>query len=397
MFTLLMIILFLASSCTPLVISAPAPSRLSIVRSRPLTAVETTEPDGIGSQILAWMRSDEGVAALKDAECDEHEPWIEDELSPDSVVINSAAPDHARPLPSESADESDFEARGLREEAYLGKGLALRASHPERAAQAVRRLGVARLDSVLSERTALALHAHVLEELQRLRSECAAVAAAPGHRERDDGSFQLVSVGSGTQRLSDGSTRETRWDVRLSRETPIVAAALRELLGAAAPLGRTLEALGGRRAQLWELAAIVSVGGAAPQIVHADAMWTPTPLLLTAFVALQPVTRAMGPTRFLPRTHTSPQPAKIVAKTDATGLHGNPIGGADAPRKPPLSWVGLLGTGDAALYDGRLLHCGGANRAGRPRILFYVTFRAADATEVSNGGGTGCTLADFLT
>ena len=33
--------------------------------------------------------------------------------------------------------------------------------------------------------------------------------------------------------------------------------------------------------------------------------------------------------------------------------------------------------GEAALYDGRLLHCGGANRSDELRILFYLTFRAA--------------------
>jgi len=50
-------------------------------------------------------------------------------------------------------------------------------------------------------------------------------------------------------------------------------------------------------------------------------------------------------------------------------------------RGPPPSCVGLLRAGEAALYDGRLLHCGGANRSDQLRVLFYVTFRAAE------GGG----------
>jgi hypothetical protein len=50
--------------------------------------------------------------------------------------------------------------------------------------------------------------------------------------------------------------------------------------------------------------------------------------------------------------------------------------------------VGCLSKGDAALYDGRLLHCGGANRSDKLRILFYVTFRHAKAIgkDVSGDG-----------
>jgi len=145
----------------------------------------------------------------------------------------------------------------------------------------------------------------------------------------------------------------------------------------------------------------VSAPGAAPQIVHADtdlvvdadgllgaAAAPPPPLLLTAFVALQPVTRAMGPTRFLPRTHVDAAAhAALAARGDATGLlcaaargsggddgggggDDGGGGGGDAPAggaaaAPAPSRVGLLDTGDATLYDGRLLHCGGANRSER--------------------------------
>ena len=124
---------------------------------------------------------------------------------------------------------------------------------------------------------------------------------------------------------------------------------------------------------------IVSVPGCPPQIVHADASWTPRPLLLTSFVACQPVTREMGPTRFLPRTHYDSQPSEVVAESDATHL---------GTKKAPPSWVGLLNKGDCTLYDGRLLHCGGANRSDKARVLFYVTFRA--------GGGDGRKLSEFL-
>ena len=59
----------------------------------------------------------------------------------------------------------------------------------------------------------------------------------------------------------------------------------------------------GSRAELWELGALISAPGAAAQIVHADVVWRPKPSLHTAFVALQPIDRALGSTRFLPNTH----------------------------------------------------------------------------------------------
>ena len=35
--------------------------------------------------------------------------------------------------------------------------------------------------------------------------------------------------------------------------------------------------------------------------------------------------------------------------------------------------LSLLSEGHAALYDSRILHCGGANRSKIPRVLFYFT------------------------
>ena len=91
--------------------------------------------------------------------------------------------------------------------------------------------------------------------------------------------------------------------------------------------------------------------------MHADTDFVPGPgLLHTTFIALQPVTRALGPTRFLPGTHAAAAPhAALAAMGDVTGLRRT----RDAP--PPPSLVALLRTGDASLYDGKILHCGGAN------------------------------------
>ena len=164
----------------------------------------------------------------------------------------------------------------------------------------------------------------------------------------------------------------------------------------------------------------------------------------------------MGPTRFLPRTHVDPAPA--AALRDGGDVSDVPLPpGACAPP----SRVALLDAGDAALcarhvkthpkcqpltvapapktatcalgsgrstlgrrplaawpparpdtqrrnwsfpfwstrrYDGRLLHCGGANRSDELRVLFYLTFRAADGGQVGGeDGGRRATAADGLT
>ena len=324
------------------------------------------------------------------------------------------------------------------------------AAQARHAATAVAEAGVARLAGCLRPQTAAALRAHVIEEFERIVTEGEGDGGegegGDGEEEAEQGGFRLVAVGSGTQRFSELAGRgaaataaataataaaataaatasdESRWDLRLDASAPPVRAALLELLAAghgapaaaakaaaatetarsaeqAAPaeppaLGAAVAALVGGDAQLWELAAIFSAPGAAPQVVHADAVWTPRPLLLTAFVALQPVTRAMGPTRFLPRTHVDPAPA--AALRDGGDVSDVPL--PPGARAPP-SRVALLDAGDAALYDGRLLHCGGANRSDELRVLFYLTFRAADGGgQVGREeGGRRATAADGLT
>ena len=385
----------------------------------------------IEDQILTWMQSDEATEVMHMAS-DDDGGWSEgDDVVPgeelDHPLVHADAPQHARPLLE--VDEGAFIERALQEEAYLGAGSALQECRPDKVSEFVRKHGVARLRGVLSERTAAELHAYVLGELDRKlqggtsgepsseqsgkqsgkqngRKSGKQSGRKSGKQNFEEG-YELVAVGSGTQRVSrhvgagsakaddDDDEEERRWDLRLSASNPLVRRALTELIGDGAPLGDALEALGGRDAQLWELAAIVSVPGAAPQIVHADATWTARPLLLTAFVALQPVSREMGPTRFLPRTHADPAHAKIVARGDATGLGGGGSGGrgeggkrAPAAGRPPPSWVGLLETGDAAFYDGRLLHCGGANRSDRPRALFYLTFRSRRGHRDDGGAKT---------
>ena len=64
---------------------------------------------------------------------------------------------------------------------------------------------------------------------------------------------------------------------------------------------------------------------------------------------------------------------------------------ASTPTSPEYMWA-------TRRYDGRLLHCGGANRSDELRVLFYLTFRAADGGQVGGeDGGRRATAADGLT
>ena len=85
--------------------------------------------------------------------------------------------------------------------------------------------------------------------------------------------------------------------------------------------------------------------------------------------ALQPVDESMGPTKFVPQSHTAA--AHEAFNSAETKL-------AMLLRRP--TWRGVLDTGEATLFDSRLIHCGGANESPRRRVLFYISFRAKEAS-----------------
>ena len=119
-------------------------------------------------------------------------------------------------------------------------------------------------------------------------------------------------------------------------------------------------------------------------------------VLHTAFVALQDISEHQGPTRFLPYTHTCPR-SHGELESDANFCEG------------AQSVVALLRSGDCTLYDSRTLHCGGPHRAPQTpmpimasspvheqqatdrapveRVLFYVSFKHALATEAELTNG----------
>ncbi|KAJ1486375.1 hypothetical protein T484DRAFT_1654906 [Baffinella frigidus] len=199
-------------------------------------------------------------------------------------------------------------------------------------------------------------------------------------------------------RFGNVLSRNFRHDLKLGLEAPPVRAALTALLSSLQPA--IAESLG-EDAQLYELAALVSLPGAVRQPVHPD-----TPhgagkgtdegaIILTAFCALQDIDATMGPTLFLPATHTAEAHAAFFTyeNFEATFDEHDEDEDVDQDREARVfalldswsPWRGELTTGDVTLFDSRALHAGLANTSQRQRVLFYCSFIKAKHAAASKG------------
>jgi Phytanoyl-CoA dioxygenase (PhyH) len=144
---------------------------------------------------------------------------------------------------------------------------------------------------------------------------------------------------------------------------------------------------------LYELSTLISDPGSQRQVVHPDnplLAGSPAsvaaasasngddsnnnnvPVLLTCFVALQDVTEDMGPTVYLPGTHTTKAHRQFFSTDDDDGDNNT----KDSLLESNPKVLGLLNEGDCSLYDSRVLHCGSANRhPTQSRALLYMSFR----------------------
>jgi hypothetical protein len=204
--------------------------------------------------------------------------------------------------------------------------------------------GLLRLDAAVSPETAAGLLAEVnatlAKELERAKSS---------------GSSGLPSDAFGNVYC-----KGNRYDLKL----PWGGAAEKALREAASNMRPFLEtAVGGERARLCEFAALVSDPGSARQPVHPDTNYRRDRCVVTSFVALQDVDTAMGPTVFIPGSHT--------ARAHLSFREAGETGGSAlaAPHG-----VATLDAGDATVFDSRLLHCGGGNASKKRRVLFYFSF-----------------------
>jgi ectoine hydroxylase-related dioxygenase (phytanoyl-CoA dioxygenase family) len=161
-------------------------------------------------------------------------------------------------------------------------------------------------------------------------------------------------------------------------------------------MGHVIEIMLGKQAVLYELSSLISDPGSQRQVVHPDTPYggaggagQSEPVLFSAFVALQDVELDMGPTLFLPRTHTEAMHAQFIDQR---------AGKDELLRTVPVV-CGLLPKGSATIFDSRLLHAGSANRsaAGRSRALFYFTFKNPKLANAGNPGSIRPELVNKLT
>ena len=177
-----------------------------------------------------------------------------------------------------SATKSKAAAKAL-------KSKALKSKPRSALAQELRKEGVVRIDGALSATEVAALREFV--DSERADSERAVAAGEVPHEARFAGLVLL----------------ENRCDLLMPMRGPCLDAVCK-LLGQGSPLGDLLVEVVGDAAVLQEMACLISEPGSQQQPLHPDTPFTSPPSLYAAFVALQDVDLEMGPTLYLPGTHT---------------------------------------------------------------------------------------------
>ena len=202
--------------------------------------------------------------------------------------------------------------------------------------------GLLRLDAAVSPETAAALLAEVNATLAH--------------------ELERASGGGGIPSDAFGNVycKGNRYDLKL----PWGGAAEKALREATGNMRPFLESVsGGEKARLCEFAALVSDPGSARQPVHPDTNYRRDRCVVTSFVALQDVNKDMGPTVFIPGSHTA-----------SAHLAFREAGETGGPALAAPHGVATLRAGDATVFDSRLLHCGGGNASDKRRVLFYFSF-----------------------
>ena len=232
---------------------------------------------------------------------------------------------------------------------------------PSKAVAAMRAEGVVQMDGVMNCTTARALRAHVCARLQEIQS---------GDESPPDCERLLGQI----------MCRRMRWDLKLDLADAVVSAALEQTL---AVLGQPLVSLLGCGARLFELGALAVDAGAPRQPVHPDTPFSSAISVVTVLVALQDVTLGMGPTHFLPRTHTE------RARAAQWGYDPTEDDEVAELLSDSTCRIPLPRTGDAVAFDARTLHCGSAHTAhgGPRRVLFYCSFMRRRGCKGWHGAG----------
>jgi ectoine hydroxylase-related dioxygenase (phytanoyl-CoA dioxygenase family) len=220
----------------------------------------------------------------------------------------------------------------------------------------LRTVGVVRIDNVLTNDMADDMRRYVFD----LRQE----------------SEELVrtKVVPSLARFANVLLKENRCDVTIPLEEKVVIDSLLWLLEKS-PVGYVVSSIFGKDATLQELSCLISDPGSQRQVVHPDTPYgaDDEPVMLTCFIALQDVKLEMGPTTWLPRTHT--REAHEQFRNESVDPRTGESSKDKLLRTTPAV-LGLLPKGSCAIFDSRLLHCGGANiSTDQRRALFYCSFK----------------------
>jgi len=222
--------------------------------------------------------------------------------------------------------------------------------------------GVSRIDSLLTE-------SQTKEILAFINAELSLSIKAVGDLSLENDYFSLSKAQS------------NRWDLKLPMaivaDSGVLGRTMNILCKEGTLLGDTLQSIVGKQGRIHELAAFVTVSGATRQIIHTDSSWTALPSLFTCTISLQDIDVDMGPTVFIPGSHTEDAHLVRMEEFMMEDIDSKDSSLLDLPHE-----LSMLRAGDAALYDSRILHCGGANRSvpNEARVLLYFSV----ATELSD-------------
>eukprot|EP00537_Pseudo-nitzschia_pungens_P013835 CAMPEP_0172395408 /NCGR_PEP_ID=MMETSP1061-20121228/19482_1 /TAXON_ID=37318 /ORGANISM="Pseudo-nitzschia pungens, Strain cf. pungens" /LENGTH=430 /DNA_ID=CAMNT_0013126977 /DNA_START=13 /DNA_END=1306 /DNA_ORIENTATION=+ len=256
----------------------------------------------------------------------------------------------------------------------------------------LRKSGVVRIDDVLTGDMAEQMRNYVFELRERAEEQV--------------GSGQVRSIA----RFADVLLKENRCDLTIPLEDDdndddVVVDALLHVLQKT-PVGKMMSSMLGKQAGLYELSCLISDKGSNRQVVHPDTPCKPDEdaVLYTCFIALQDIDPTMGPTTWLPNTHT--MEAHEIFKDDYVGSSYSSSSSSstaagesskDKLLRTTPSVLGLLPRGSCAIFDSRLLHCGGANTSDTSRALFYFSFKNSGIGYPGNPGSIRPELASKFT
>ena len=222
--------------------------------------------------------------------------------------------------------------------------------------------GVSRIDSLLTA-------SQTREILAFINAELSLSIKAVGDLSLENDYFSLSKA------------QDNRWDLKLPMSAVddggVLARTMNILCKEGSLLGDTLQSIVGKQGRIHELAAFVTVAGATRQIIHTDSSWTALPSLFTCTISLQDIDVDMGPTVFIPGSHTEDAHLVRMEEFMLEDIDSKDSSLLDLPHE-----LSMLRAGDAALYDSRILHCGGANRSmpNKARVLLYFSV----ATQLSD-------------